>query len=426
MARILTGLLLAMLSHLSPLYAVTLPIVSAEGAPIPSLAPLIERVSPSVVSINVFNEQGRSVGVGSGVIVDAEQGLILSNDHVIGKAHRIKVNLADDRTFDAELIGSDPAVDLALLKIDASFLTALPLTDSDQLRVGDFVLAIGNPFGLGHSVSSGIVSALDRTGLGLERYENFIQIDATINPGNSGGALINLRGELVGINTAIVAPKGGNSVGIGFAIPSNVAKAISMHLAQNGRVSRGNLGISVQDLSDDLKLPFNIPKDIDGVLINEVKAGSAAESAGLKVGDVVTHINQRIVDSVDNLRTRLGLLTLNPELEIEYMRDGESQRVFAKIQTQPTTEAGQVPVLRFSGAVLVEEPRNNGLRVKSLEKDSLAEKAGLMKNDLILQLNHYPTGTLKDFVSHLDRQLNLVLIQRGPSASYLLLKADAE
>lgn len=401
-----------------------LPLMDGDGNTLPSLAPLIEKVAPAVVSINVFNEQGRSTGVGSGVIVDAEQGLILSNHHVVSKAKRIQVNLSDDRSFDAELIGSDPAVDLALLKIEAGYLQALTLVDSDQLRVGDYVLAIGNPFGLGHSVSSGIVSALDRTGLGLERYENFIQVDATINPGNSGGALVNLKGELVGINTAVVAPKGGNSVGIGFAIPSNVAKTISMHLAKNGRVSRGKLGISVQDLTPELKPAFKVEAETDGVLINAVTAGSAAEAAGLQVGDVITRINQRIVDSVDNLRIRLGLLTLNPELEIEFIRQGDLQTVFAIIQKKEDRSETKIPILRIAGAVLMKDPKVEGLRVTRIEKKSPADKSGLMKNDLILQVNHQSLSTLKDFVDYLNKQSNLLLVQRGPSANYLILKAE--
>lgn len=422
--RIMLSLVTVLMLNIQSVAAATLPLQFAEGQSMPSLAPLVEKVSPAVVSISLFNAQGRILSVGSGVIIDAKQGFILSNHHVIGKAERIKVDLSDDRSFDAELIGSDPAVDLALLKIDATALTALPLVDSDQLRVGDFVLAIGNPFGLGHSVSSGIVSALERTGLGLERYENFIQIDATINPGNSGGALVNLRGELVGINTAVVAPKGGNSVGIGFAIPSNVAKTISMHLARSGRVSRGNLGIAVQDLTTELKPPFNIPVETDGVLINEVKVGSAAEAAGLQVGDVVTRINKRIIDSVDNLRMRLGLLTLNPELEIEFIREGQIQTTLAKIKTVAPNGENKVQTLRFAGAVLLEDEASDGLRVKRLENESIAAKAGLMKNDLVLELNRHPMQTLKEFVMKIDPTMNLLLIQRGPSASYILLKAE--
>lgn len=422
--RVMLSFFTIFMLNIQSVVAGTIPLQLEEGQLMPTLAPLVEKVAPAVVSISLFNDQGRILSVGSGVVVDAEQGLILSNHHVIGNAERIKVDLSDDRSFDAELIGSDPAVDIALLKIEATALTALPLVDSDELRVGDFVLAIGNPFGLGHSVASGIVSALERTGLGLERYENFIQIDATINPGNSGGALVNLRGELVGINTAVVAPKGGNSVGIGFAIPSNVARTISMHLARNGRVSRGNLGIAVQDLTPELKAIFNVSAETEGVLVNEVKSGSSAEKAGLKVGDIVTRINKRMIDSVDNLRMRLGLLTLNPQLEIDFIREGATQTALAKIQTAAPISKGKVQILRFAGAALAEDQINHGLRVKRLESESIAAQAGLMKNDLVLELNRRGVSTLQEFVKDIDPQVNLLLIQRGPSTSYIVLKAD--
>lgn len=418
-------LALVMAPLLVPAQAATLPL-EVDGQELPTLAPLIERVAPAVVSLNLFNEQGRSSSVGSGVIVDADQGLILSNHHVVSKARRIQVTLSDNRSFDADLIGTDPEVDLALLKIEASQLTALTLVDSDQLRVGDFVLAIGNPFGLGHSVSSGIVSGLDRTGLGLEHYENFIQVDATINPGNSGGALVNLKGELVGINTAVVAPKG-NSVGIGFAIPSNMAKTISMHLARSGRVTRGKMGIAVQDLNDSLREPFNIPAGQEGVLITEVKKDSAADKAGLQVGDVLTAINGRIVDSVENLRARLGLLTLNPNLQLDFLRQGEAMEVQANIRLPAQQPAGKVPVLHFGGATLRDDADKPGLVVAELQPESPAAEAGVMKNDIILQLNHAAVESLQDFAQHADRSANLLLIQRGPSSLFLMLEApDAD
>lgn len=405
--------------------ATPLPLPVSPDNEMPSLAPIVEKVAPAVVSISIFDEKGRSIGVGSGVIVDAEEGLLLSNHHVVSKAKRIQVTLTDGRDFDAELIGTDPAVDLALLKINASHLTALPLVDSDQLRVGDYVLAIGNPFGLGHSVSSGIVSALDRTGLGLEHYENFIQVDATINPGNSGGALINLRGELVGINTAVVAPKGGNSVGIGFAIPSNVAKTISMHLARSGQVSRGRMGVSVQDLSETLKNALQVPADVDGVVITAIKADSAAEKAGLQVGDVITRINDRVVDSMDNIRARMGLLTLNPELTIDYLRAGQPHQMKVLIHPSESAQAGKIPVLHFGGATLSEDPDKPGLRVRSLTEGSPAESSGLMKNDLILQLNYQKVQSLQDFAKFADAKSNLMLLQRGPSTLFIVLEAPA-
>ncbi|OMH30460.1 hypothetical protein BGP75_18855 [Motiliproteus sp. MSK22-1] len=407
-----------------------LPVVDSQGVPLPSLAPLIDRVAPAVVNINTFKSQRstdnspstRSNSAGSGVIVDAKQGLILSNHHVIAGADDIRVSLIDGRTFKAFLVGSDPGADLALLKIEADKLTGLLLVDSDQLRVGDFVVAIGNPFGLGQTVTSGIVSGLGRTGLGIENYENFIQTDASINPGNSGGALINLKGELVGINTAIVAPTG-SSVGIGFAIPSNMAKTISMHLARNGEVSRGTLGVSIQDLTPALIKAFKVPAGRSGVVVTSVAPKSAAAKAGVISGDIITAINGRGISSVANLRSRLGVLTLNKELQIAYLRNGNERQataVIAVVKPEPVEEIETG--LQFAGAVLKASGDKPGVQVESVVKESSIDKVGIQKGDVILSVNQNMVNSLDDFSRFVKKDNNLLLVQRGMGILYLVLE----
>jgi Do/DeqQ family serine protease len=296
-----------------------------QGAARPTLVPLVQRVAPAVVNIAVVGttriespllqdpffrrffglppdgseEIVPRQAVGSGVIVDARNGYVLTNHHVIEDADEIVVNLADRRQFSAELVGSDPETDIALLKVDATDLTALDIGDSDSLGVGDYVVAIGNPFGLGQTVTSGIVSALGRAGLGIEGYESFIQTDAAINPGNSGGALVDLDGELVGIATAIASPTGGN-VGIGFAVPSNMAKAVMEQLLEYGEVRRGRLGIMTQDLTPALAEALEIGVD-RGALVTGVEPDSAAARAGVRAGDVVVALNGSPIESSTEL-----------------------------------------------------------------------------------------------------------------------------
>ena len=303
------------------------------GEKLPSLAPMVQQVAPAVVNISTrskihrqqnpllndpffrhfFREQqrpeaSRPQSLGSGVVIDAEKGLVISNHHVVGRADEITVTLRDGRELKAELLGSDPEADVALLKVPVVALTEIKLADSDALLVGDFVVAIGNPFGLGQTVTSGIVSAVGRSGLGIEGYEDFIQTDASINPGNSGGALVNLRGELVGMNTAILAPGGsGGNVGIGFAIPSNMVMQIVEHLESHGEVKRGVLGVVTQDLTPELAQAFDI-KVRKGAIIARVFADSAAAEAGLKAGDVVVEINDRKVKNSADMRNRVGLI----------------------------------------------------------------------------------------------------------------------
>jgi Do/DeqQ family serine protease len=332
----------------------TLPWETGNGT-VPSLAPLLKELTPGVVNIAVLSRatvnrnpllndpffrrffnipEGapRSrprVSAGSGVIVDARRGYVMTNHHVIANAAEIAVTLKDRRRFEAEFIGSDPATDIALLRIQARDLKTVPFGDSEAMKVGDFVLAIGNPFGLGQTVTSGIVSALGRNGLRVEGYEDFIQTDASINPGNSGGALVNLRGELIGINTAIVAPSGGN-VGIGFAVPSNMAKAVMDQLINFGQVRRGRIGVSVQDLTPDIADALGLD-NADGALITQVDRGSPAARAGLRQRDIVTEVNGERIDGSTDLRNKVGLVPVGKSVEMLVIRRGRARRVTVRV-----------------------------------------------------------------------------------------------
>ena len=398
--------------------------VSMDGEPLPSLAPVLEQVTPSVVNIytqtrvrvrsplmddpffrrffNIPNAPRERVSqsLGSGVIVDAEEGFVLTNNHVIAGADDISVTLSDGRSFDAEVIGTDPDTDLAMVRIPAEDLQALPFADSNQLRVGDFVVAVGNPFGLGQTVTSGIVSALGRSGVrGLE-FQNFIQTDASINPGNSGGALINLRGELVGINSAIFTPSGGN-VGIGFAIPSAMATHVMEQLAAFGEVRRGTLGISVQDLTDELAGAFELEKN-QGVLVAEVAEESAAEEAGLRAGDVILSIEGQPVRSTQEFHNYEGQFPVGEKLSLAIVRNGSKKNIKVSVEQLKVLEGSSIDY-RLQGARFEELPlkqrpdRVTGILLSELEPDSRLARQGLRPGDIITGCNRMATRDLAEF-----------------------------
>jgi len=342
------------------------PIPEFSGGVVPSLAPMLTNITPGVVNIAVkgrvreqnpllqdpffrrfFNvpqgqgyQERETQATGSGVIVDAAQGYVLTNAHVVENETSITITNKDNRRFAAKLVGRDADTDVAVLKINEGKLTAVPLGDSDKLQVGDFVVAIGNPFGLGQTVTSGIVSALGRSGLGIEGYEDFIQTDASINPGNSGGALVDLRGNLVGINTAILAPGGGN-IGIGFAVPINMAREVMDQLIRYGEVKRGRIGVAIQDLTPDLAQAMN-SKRTNGAVIARVESGSSADHAGLKTGDLVVAANGVAVHSGTQLRNAIGLTRIGDEVNLTFDRGGSERSVGIRVELAQQAAAQKI------------------------------------------------------------------------------------
>lgn len=427
-----------------------------ENGALPTLAPMLDQSKPAVVNIatqshipvrdnpllndpffrHFFNlpeqQQPRHrtrQSLGSGVIFDAEKGLVLTNSHVIQRADEITVSLTDGRSFQAELVGSDPATDVALIKIPAENLTALPLADSDQLRVGDFVVAIGNPFGLGQTVTSGIVSALGRSGLGIEGYENFIQTDASINPGNSGGALVNLRGELVGINTAIFSPgRQAGNVGIGFAIPSNMVQQISNQLIEYGEVKRAYLGVQMQDINEQLAQALNTPPG-QGAVVTRVLKDSAAAEAGVEIGDVITAINGDKLLSADSLRNTIGLLMVGETITIDILRDGNKKQLKATVKEIEKRKPQPSVHSKLSGAsfgdIEVDSPyygKVEGVMIYEVKRNSQAWRAGLRPNDIITSVNNNDVASLSEFKQHVQGQKTLLfnMVRKGRSMFIVL------
>ena len=447
---LIKSVLVAMAIWMSSQAMAALP-VAVDGEPLPSLAPILNEVTPSVVNVytrtrvrvrspllndpifrRFFNvpETSRervSQSLGSGVIVDAENGYILTNNHVIAQADEIAVGLKDGRSLEATLIGTDPDTDLAVIQIPADEIVALPLAQSDDLQVGDFVVAVGNPFGLGQTVTSGIVSALGRTGLrGLE-FQNFIQTDASINPGNSGGALINLRGELVGINSAIFTPSGGN-VGIGFAIPASMASSVMNQLIEYGEVRRGTLGLFVQDLTAELAGAFSMDAS-NGALVAEVAAGSAAEKSGLQPGDVVVEMSGHKINNAQDFYNAEGGLALNESLKLEYFRDGKRKKAKLVVQAVLVIDGGEFNS-RLKGAqftdlsIRLKQRGVTGVLLDELDPRSRLAKEGLAEGDIVTGLNRQRVLNLADLQDVLESSPGGLMIQINRRGRAYIVRVD--
>ncbi|NIY47979.1 serine endoprotease DegP [Cedecea colo] len=441
---------------------------------LPSLAPMLEKVMPSVVSINVEgsttvntprmgrnfqqffgdnspfcqegspfqsspfcqggpdggadsgSQQQKFAALGSGVIIDAAKGYVVTNNHVVDNATKIQVSLSDGRKFEAKVVGKDPRSDIALLQLqDPKNLTAIKMADSDALRVGDYTVAIGNPYGLGETVTSGIVSALGRSGLNIENYENFIQTDAAINRGNSGGALVNLNGELIGINTAILAPDGGN-IGIGFAIPSNMVKNLTAQMVQYGQVKRGELGIMGTELNSELAKAMKVDAQ-RGAFVSQVMANSSAAKAGVKAGDVVVSMNGKAISSFAALRAEVGSMPVGSKITLGLLRDGKPVSVNLELQQSSQTQVDSSTI--FTGIEGAEMSNRSGkdekgVIVNSVKGNTPAARIGLKKGDIIIGVNQQPVNNIAELRKILDTKPSVMAlnIQRGDSTIYLLMQ----
>lgn len=423
----------------------------------PSLAPMLAQVTPAVVNISteghvelrtnpLFNDpffrrffnvpnmpQSRKTqSLGSGVIVDANRGLVLTNNHVIANADQISVRLTDGRRFSAKLVGTDPETDVAVIQIKATGLVGLPLADSERLRVGDFVVAIGNPFGLGQTVTSGIVSALARSGLGITGYEDLIQTDASINPGNSGGALVTLKGELAGINTAIYSQSGGN-IGIGFAIPINMAQQVMEQLVKFGEIKRGYLGAEMQNLDPELAAAFGLSGRSGAVLVT-ILPDSPAQRAGLRAGDVVTKVNGKAVRDAADLRNQIGLMRVGDGVQLEFVRDGKAMKASAQVGARGSKEAqanSGIRNPRLAGVSVADLDENspvygqvNGVQVTQVANGTAAWKAGLRDGDVILSVNRVEVPDVDSFVMLVGQTKGQLLlgVLRGNRTALLVIK----
>ncbi len=425
--------LAAMLLVCSATEAAIPPLVDGEA--VPSLAPLVEGTSPAVVNIRVrqtlsaqpygdeafrryfgFPDTGpqQVASAGSGVIVDADNGYILTNHHVVENADEIKISLFDGRLLDAEVIGTDAATDIAVLQVEADELVEMPIGDSRAVRVGDFVLAIGNPFGLGNTVTSGIVSGLGRSGIG-EGLEDFIQTDASINPGNSGGALINMRGELIGINSAIISRTGGN-IGIGFAVPTEIAYSVLQQILDHGEVRRGLLGVTISSVDEAAAKALGAQVE-SGALITEITPNSAAEQAGLKVEDIIVEVNNKKIQDNRELMNAIGLRSPGETIEISYVRDGKVRTANAILGQRIAVSSDGADVHPgLAGAQFAANTATSrgGVEVTAVEPDSPAAQRGLREGDVIVAVNRTGTASIADLIREASNEdILFLLVDRG-------------
>ncbi|PWD65234.1 serine endoprotease DegP [Pectobacterium parmentieri] len=453
---------------------------AAASGQLPSLAPMLEKVMPSVVSIYVeghTTNQGKENNVGkenippqlqpffgenspfcqegspfqsspmcqgdsddddgqpqskqenfqalgAGVVINAEKGYVVTNSHVVDNADKIQIRLSDGRKYDGKVLGKDPRSDIALVQLkDFKNLTAIKVADSDQLRVGDYTVAIGNPYGLGETATSGIVSALGRSGLNIENYENFIQTDAAINRGNSGGALVNLNGELIGLNTAILAPGGGN-IGIGFAIPGNMVKSVVAQIIEFGEVKRGELGITGTELNSELAQAMKVDAQ-RGAFVSQVRPKSAADAAGIKAGDVIVTLNGKAVSSFSALRAQVGSLPVGSKVALGLLREGKSLTVEVTLQQSNQAQVASGNLYSgIEGAELsnTQVDGEKGVKVDNVKPGSAAAKIGLKKDDIILGVNQQAVQNIGELRKILDSKPAVLAlnVRRGDSSIYLL------
>ena len=449
--QLLSALALSIGLSLSASYpaAAAIPSQVPGQAALPSLAPMLEKVLPAVVSVQVEGTAVQSQripeelkkyfgddapdqaqpfeGLGSGVVIDAAKGYVLTNNHVISHADKISVQMNDGREFDAKLIGGDDQSDIALLQLqNPTGLTQIAIADSDKLRVGDFAVAVGNPFGLGQTATSGIVSALGRSGLNLEGLENFIQTDASINRDNSGGALLNLNGELIGINTAILAP-GGGSVGIGFAIPSNMARTLAQQLIDFGEVKRGLLGIKGTEMSADIAKAFNLNVQ-RGAFVSEVLPNSGSAKAGVKSGDVIVSLNDKPLSSFAELRSRIATTEPGATVKLGILRDGKPLDLQVTLDKSTSSSASAEMIApALQGATLSDgqlKDGTKGITLDSVEKSSPAAQAGLHENDVIIGVNRVRVQSIAEMRKVLAGKPSVIALQivRGNDTLYILLR----
>jgi len=431
----------------------SVPPVTVADAPMPSLAPMLEKALPAVVSVNTRQvvrvrnpffddpffqrlfpqvpQERINESLGSGVIIDAARGYVLTNHHVVENADDVQVTLDDGRTMQAQFLGSDADTDIALIRIRPENLTALPLGNSDHLRVGDFVVAIGNPFGFSQTVTSGIVSAVGRSGIRGLGYQNFIQTDASINPGNSGGALVNLSGQLVGINTASFNPRGSQAgnIGLGLAIPSNLARDVVEQLLTRGQVVRGTLGVETQDINARMARALKLDS-ARGALVTRVWPNSGAAKAGVQVGDVILSLNGQRVDNARALHNLEGLQAVGRNVSVELQREGRTMQLHAALQEQPRVIAGESLDVRLTGAMFSDLPESlrqrggKGVLVTSVVRNSRADQSGLAANDVILASSSGPFTDLASWrasFAHSPPQL-ILRIQRGNAQGRLVMQ----